>query len=255
MHTWDLPPDQLEYIRLAAFLIQFFFLFGNSCVKISILLVYHRISARTHSYWFIRLTWAAITVTILYAVGLGLELMLVCRPLESYWKSLSPTYTKEYTCGNEQAPIIFSAVASILSDVYASVLPMLWTRTLNLSSKQRLGLYALFSAGLFTATIGLVRLTYLVKITENYTPGPDMKDVTWYGWPTFVSTTPLCETSTDGSDIDRHRSTSCHDMFFRTGSQSAVSKSNMQPVIKRAKINPIKFNLSSDLKSLAVHPE
>src|ERR1700742_1633479 len=167
MHIWDVPIEKLEYIRLSAWLIEIFFLLGNACTKISILLVYRRISSRSHSVWFIRLTWAAIAFTLVYTVGLGLELVFVCRPLVSYWKSYQPDYKSKYTCANEQFPLVFAATASVFSDVYASVLPMPLVSTLNLTSRQRLGLYALFSAGLLTAGIGMARLTYLVKVTTN----------------------------------------------------------------------------------------
>jgi hypothetical protein len=186
MHLWDIPIDRLQYIRLSAWLIELFFLLGNACTKISILLVYRKISARSHITWFIRLTWAAIALTVAYTVGLGLELVFVCRPLVSYWKSYSPDYTGKYTCDNEQIPIVFSAAASVFSDIYASILPMMLVKNLNMTSRQRLSLYALFSAGLLTAGIGVARLVFLVKVTTNYQLGTNTHDVTWYGWPTFV---------------------------------------------------------------------
>ncbi|EXJ90249.1 hypothetical protein A1O1_03348 [Capronia coronata CBS 617.96] len=187
-HLWDIPIDKMEYVRLGAWLVEVFFLLGNGCTKVSILLVYRKISSRTHSYWFIRLTWGAIAFTIAYTVALVLEVFLVCRPLESYWKSYDPTYTRKYVCGDEGGPLIFSAAASVFSDVYSSVLPMLLTRKLKLSQRQRFSLYALFSAGLVTAAVGVARMVFFVKVTMNYKLGPHTHDVTWYGWPTYALT-------------------------------------------------------------------
>ena len=186
-HLWDVPLDRLMYVRLAAWLVELFFLLGNACIKVSILLVYRKFSSRSHTKWFIRLTYAAIAFTVTYTVALGLELLFVCRPLISYWQSYNPSYTEKYQCGNEQIPILFAAAASISSDIYASVLPMLLVRTLNLTSRQRLSLYALFSAGLFTAAVGIARIVFLVRVTTNYQIGPDTHDATWNGWPLFVS--------------------------------------------------------------------
>jgi len=197
LHLWDVPLGRLEFVRLAAWVVEFFFVLGNACTKISILLVYRKISSGSQSFWFIRFTWAAIAFTVVYSIGLGLELMLVCQPFTAYWKSYSPTYSRKFTCGNEHIPIIFSAAASVFSDIYASVLPMFLTRKLNLTTKQRLSLYALFSAGLLTACIGVARMTYLVKVTTNYKPGPHTHDVTWYGWPTFVSLLAYVRALTD----------------------------------------------------------
>jgi hypothetical protein len=187
-HIWDVPVDRLPKVRLAAWLVEFFFLFGNACSKISILLVYRKISSGSHSYWFIKLTWAAIAFTVLYTVALALELLLICRPLSSYWLSYNPVaYDKKFTCGNEHIPILFSATASVFSDIYASILPMLLTRTLKLTTRQRLSLYALFSAGLLTAGFGLGRLAVLDRVTTDYWPGPHTHDMTWLGWPLYVS--------------------------------------------------------------------
>jgi hypothetical protein len=205
-HLWDVPIDRLKFVRLSAWLIEIYFLLSNACAKISILLVYRRISSRSHSKWFIRMTWAAIAFTVAYTVGLGLELIFICRPFVSYWESYDPSYTTKHTCGNEQIPIVFSAASSVFSDLYATALPMLLVRKLNLRRKQRLGLYAVFSGGLLTAGIGVARLLFLVKVTTNYQLGPDTHDVTWYGWPTFVSTTAaLLDKQADiVLGVDRH---------------------------------------------------
>lgn len=187
MHLWDVPFTNMEYVRLSAWLNELFFLLGTACTKVSILLVYRRISTGSNSVWFIRLTWAAIAFTVTYAVALILELMLACRPLDAYWKSYSLTYTKSFKYADEHVPIVLSAAVSVFSDIYASVLPMLLVRRLRLSRRQRISLFVLFSAGLLTAGTGAVRIYYLDKVTTNYQPGPHTHDVTWLGWPTFVS--------------------------------------------------------------------
>ncbi|KAK4934329.1 hypothetical protein LTR10_024373 [Elasticomyces elasticus] len=187
-HIWDIDVLRLPKLRIAAWMIEFFFLWGNACTKISILLVYRKITLGSHKYWFVRLTWAAIAFTVVYTVGLGLELFLICRPFPSYWESYSPIYTKKYTCGNEQPPFVFSAVASVVSDVYSSVLPMMLIRNLNLSRKQRLSLYALFSAGLVTAFIGIGRAYVFVHVTTDYQPSLYTHDISWWGWPLLALT-------------------------------------------------------------------
>jgi hypothetical protein len=186
LHIWDILPTRLQYGRLSVWLIELFFLLNNACCKISILLVYRQISARSQNKLFIRLTWAAIGFTIYYTAGFLLELFFVCRPIVSYWKSYDPTYTEKYTCGGEQIPVVTQAAVSVFSDIYASALPVLLLRKLQISKRQRIGMYALFSGGLLTAAFGVGRLYYLVKITTKYQIGPDTHDVTWYGWPCFV---------------------------------------------------------------------
>lgn len=228
MHLWDIPGNRLKYIRLAAWLIEFFFLLGTACTKVSILLVYRKISSGSHTFWFIRLTWAAIAFTILYTISLSLELLLVCRPLPSYWNSYDPAYSKPYKCGNERGPIVFSAAASVFSDIYSSVLPMLLTARLNLTIRQRVGLYTLFSLGLLTAGVGCARLYFLLKVTMNYQPGPNTHDVTWEGWPTFVrALQPLITAKKlTCTGVDRCRISSCDHLCLYSSPQSALQTSN-----------------------------
>jgi hypothetical protein len=187
MHLWDVLPTNLEHVRLSAWLIEVFFILGTGCTKISILLVYRRISNGSSSLWFIRLTWVAIAFTAVYMLAFTLEIMLVCRPLNAYWKSYSITYRGSYTCGNERIPLVLSAALSAVSDIYSSVLPMLFVRKLRLSTRQRISLFLLFSVGLLTAGTGVARFYYLWKVTINYQPGPHTHDSTWLGWPVFVS--------------------------------------------------------------------
>ena len=85
-HLWDVPFVDHEDVRLGAWLLEFFFLLGMACTKISILFVYRRISNGSHSRWFIRLIWAAIAFTVAYAVALTLYLFLICHPWDSYWR-------------------------------------------------------------------------------------------------------------------------------------------------------------------------
>lgn len=67
---------------------------------------------------------------------------------------------------------------------------MLLTARLSLTTRQRIGLCVLFSAGLLTAGVGCARLYFLLQVTMNYQPGPKTHDITWEGWPTFVSRIP-----------------------------------------------------------------
>lgn len=186
MHLWDVPVTKLVHVRLAAWLIEVFFLLSTGCTKISVLLVYRRISTGSGSLWFVRLTWAAIAFIATYVLALTLEIMFICRPLDSYWKSYSITYTKHFTCGDEHVPMVLSAACSIFSDVYSSVLPMLLVRRLRLSTKQRICLFVLFSCGLLTAGTGVARFYYLWKVTIDYKRGPHTRDSTWLGWPLLV---------------------------------------------------------------------
>ena len=186
-HLWDVPITNHEHLRLGAWLLEFFFLLSMACTKISILFVYRRISNGSNNRCFIRLTWAAIAFTAAYASALTLYLFLICHPMDSYWKGYSPFYNKPYKCGDERVPIILSVVLNVTSDIYATLLPMFLVRKLRLSRKQRIGLVLLFSVGILTIVTGAARIYFIEIVTTNYKPGPHTHDVTWPGWPLYVS--------------------------------------------------------------------
>lgn len=64
---------------------------------------------------------------------------------------------------------------------------MFLVRKLKLSTKKRIGLVNLFSLGILTVGTGVARIYYSDKVTTNYKPGLHTHDVTWFGWPLYVS--------------------------------------------------------------------
>ena len=68
-HLWDVPYNFFTNNQKMVWLIQVFFTLGTGCTKISVLLVYRRIAAISHTTKLFLLTWIAIVFTILYIVG------------------------------------------------------------------------------------------------------------------------------------------------------------------------------------------
>ena len=187
MHLWDVPFTVHPLLRRGAWLLEFFFNLGIGCAKVSILFVYRRVATGSTNKWFIRLVWAAIGFTVAYILALTLYLFLICTPMDAYWKMYDLTYKKPYKCGQERMPILLSVILNLISDIYATVLPMFLVRKLKLTRKQRVGLVLLFSVGFLTIVTGAVRIYYLDIVTTHYKPGPHTADITWNGWPLYVS--------------------------------------------------------------------
>ena len=108
-------------------------------------------------------------------------LCLICRPLSAYWKSYNYSYNREFTCidGNVLTPI--SGVLSIISDLYAVVLPFLMLRhySLEVPRRQKIGLNIIFALGTIVAGCGIARTYYLWEINHTY-------DTSWTGFNLFV---------------------------------------------------------------------
>ena len=94
--------------------------------------------------------YAALAFTAAYFVSILIMYCLVCQPLSAYWESYKFGYQKEFKCidGNVLTPLI--GVLSIVSDIYAVVLPFFMLRhyQLDVPRRQRIGLNIIFSLGL-----------------------------------------------------------------------------------------------------------
>lgn len=129
-------------------------LVASGATKASILLFYRRLVTGTLDRRWKLAIYLALVFHALYLIGLTLGYFLICRPLEAYWMSYDyvwkAKYQEKYTCASAQGlnPVI--GVLSVVSDVYAVVLPfvILHHYKLDVSRSQKIGLHIIFAAGL-----------------------------------------------------------------------------------------------------------
>jgi hypothetical protein len=152
-----------------------------SCVKISILLFYRRLSV-SFTRPFLIAVWIGIAYNIVYVLGFLLTLLLICRPIDAYWKSFNPAYRAagNYTCGSEQIAEPLSAIFSVIGDAYSTILPLVLVSRLSLPRRQKMALYGLFSLGFSVVICGAVRSYYMYRVVNvDY-------DFTWTLWKIWV---------------------------------------------------------------------
>ena len=129
-------------------------LVGSGATKASILLFYRRLVTGTLDRRWKLAIYLALAFHALYLVGLTLGYFLICRPLEAYWMTFDihwkAQHEGQYTCVSAQAVNPVVGVLSVVSDVYAVVLPfvILHHYKLEVSRWQRIGLHFIFAAGL-----------------------------------------------------------------------------------------------------------
>lgn len=122
---------------------------SSAFIKISVLLFYRRLSA-PFTKVFLVATWVGIIYNILYVIAFLLTLLLICRPVNSYWESFDPYWVvkgNKFSCGKEEISLPLSGVFSVLGDLYSTVLPLFLVWNLQLPRRQKLALYTLFALG------------------------------------------------------------------------------------------------------------
>lgn len=178
-HLWDVPPTKYEGLALMAWLSEVAFLTSTCATKVSVLLFYRRLVRGSYNRMWRWLTLGAIYFTVLYGVGLIFALIFNCRPTNAYWKSLSITYTGDYTCTDTRWLNGVSGILSVLSDFYAVLLPMGILHKFDIDRRKKIALYTVFSFGLLVVAAGSVRTYYLHQLGYNY-------DITWTGFNVFI---------------------------------------------------------------------
>ena len=174
-HIWDIPMSKFAGHRLNIWYAEWCYVISTSATKISILLFYRRISVK-FSKAFMIATWVGIIFNILYMIAFCMVLLLLCTPISSYWNSFDPIWVMTHPpshCGKENLELPLSGVFSVIGDLYSAVLPIVIIFNLNLSSRQKLSLYALFSLAFLIVAAGTARTILMYQmLNQDY-------DFTW----------------------------------------------------------------------------
>ena len=132
--------------------------------------------------------WTALALTAGMFVALIITYCLICQPLSAYWLSYDVNYDKSYTCINGDISSPLSGILSIISDLYAVVLPcvMLYHYDLEVARSQKIALNAIFALGTIVAGCGVARTYYFWKINHTY-------DTSWTGFDLFLWSLLECQ--------------------------------------------------------------
>ena len=145
-----MPVEEWPGAALTGFIAQILFLVSTCATKASVLLFYRRMAKDTYSRTWLYATWGALAFTAAYFIGVLLAYCLMCTPIEAYWLSYDPSYDKPHTClnGNVLSPLV--GVLSVISDIYAVLLPCIWLHRYNLhvTRRQRIALDIVFALGM-----------------------------------------------------------------------------------------------------------
>lgn len=125
-------------------------LVSSGATKASVLLFYRRMVVDTIARRWKIAIYSALAFHACYMVGMLLGMVLICRPLEAYWMSYDFNWQENYQCAPADAINPAIGVLSVISDLYAVVLPGLILRhyDLGVSRRQDIGLNLVFATGI-----------------------------------------------------------------------------------------------------------
>jgi hypothetical protein len=180
-HVWDIPFGSAVGHRLNVWICQLCFMIALSCVKVSVLLFYRRLSVSCTKTFLIA-TWVGIAYNVAFLCGFMLALVLACRPLQAYWLSFDLVWPQnnDYKCGSERVAQPLVCLLSVIGDFYSAILPMTLVSRLAMPKTQKRALYALFGLAFLVVVAGVIRAVYLYRVV-NVT-----YDFTWTLWKVWL---------------------------------------------------------------------
>jgi hypothetical protein len=145
-------------------------------MKVSILLFYRRLSSRAVSNAFRWITWITIGYIVAYTVVLTLVPIFGCQPVSAFWDQVDifmRLQGYEFHCFDEGADLFAASIISVSQDLLTAILPTFLYWNLQISVRQKLGLFGIFALGYGVVALGGLRAYYSWRsFYETY-------DITW----------------------------------------------------------------------------
>lgn len=141
-HIWDIPPTIYVPHRKNVWWSELIYVLASCIIKVSVLLFYRRLSTEFAKpfLWAIRV---GLAMNFLYFICFAGLLFTICSPLNAYWNIFDTAWTSEnphFFCHPEYIALPVSAGISVVTDLYATVVPLWLVTSLPKSPKDKIGL-------------------------------------------------------------------------------------------------------------------
>lgn len=100
------------------------------------------------------------------SVGFLLALLLACRPMAAAWNPLVP----DAECLDRPVIYVAAAAVAVVTDLLLIVMPMPTVMSLNIPTRQKVGVVGLFAVASVTVVTGAVRLAMVHPTLESNDP-------------------------------------------------------------------------------------
>lgn len=140
--------DPTQPLHAELIILDHSFHISTSLIKISVLWLYLRVIRGTANRTFLNVIRGSIALITAYFIS-GIALFcLMCQPLASYWEQFNFfNPPKDYTCWNQGILPMYSAGFNVFSDFLVTCLPMLLFVQLQMPTKEKIALAAVFGFG------------------------------------------------------------------------------------------------------------
>lgn len=161
-HIWDLPAESVIDHRRGMWIATFINLWASCCIRISILLFYRRLSI-SFTRGFLIAVWLGIAYNVCMIVVFALANAFICLPTQAFWLRYDIAWrtSHHWKCGNEGISLPTAGIATVIADIYCTILPLALVMTLKIPQRQKFALFFLFGLGFLACGSGIVRVTYL----------------------------------------------------------------------------------------------
>ncbi|KAF2178249.1 hypothetical protein K469DRAFT_600191, partial [Zopfia rhizophila CBS 207.26] len=175
VHLWDIPKTKISHILKLSILQGMFLWLAMMCAKVSILLLYLRLSPYKY---FRGITYGLLAIVIVYGFLGSFEFLFACQPIAKYWNHT----IAHGSCFNQSVFWLSNAAANSATDIIMVFLPIFMLWNVRIPIRQKIGLMAIFMTGSFVSVTSIIRLYYQVKLKGA-------KDGSWKAFTTAVWST------------------------------------------------------------------
>ncbi|KAF3000230.1 hypothetical protein E8E13_007476 [Curvularia kusanoi] len=159
LHVWDQKPEWHTHYAKLGFASDIFFPIACSLTKISQCISYLRLYPSRANEVFCHVMIGFITT---YTVACICISLLECRPIRAHWGP-----GPGLGCMDIRVTLAVMAALNSASDLSIYLRPVKPLLALHMPTKQRLGLLLLLSVGLLPCIAGLLRLYYLIALSND----------------------------------------------------------------------------------------
>ncbi|RDW57104.1 hypothetical protein BP6252_13850 [Coleophoma cylindrospora] len=185
---WDIGPDNLTKALRIFFFGELLYIPILGLCKISIVIFYLRIfpSPKFRVTCYIVIMWCVVNMVLI-----ELLILFQCTPISFNWDGWKGE--SKGKCLDLSALTYAAAGANLAQDLTILLLPLPLLLKLQVSMKKKLGVFFMFSLGIFICITSIIRITNLVQFRATTNPTWDFVDaIFWTGIEVYVSIIVPC---------------------------------------------------------------
>ncbi|KAF1357270.1 hypothetical protein EJ07DRAFT_167740 [Lizonia empirigonia] len=162
-HQWNVTVGDLFIALRYVYAVQILYCFAMYAAKLSILLQIKHIfdgtrQRKTFIFW---VSWTIIILVSSAYIATLMVLIFSCTPVRKAWDPLLPG-----RCHDSAAGYVSSAV-NLTSDIAVLLLPVLGVAKLQMATRKKIAVCAVFATGLITCAVSAVRLYFSSKESKS----------------------------------------------------------------------------------------